>query len=156
LCCFIIQAEDGIRDRNVTGVQTCALPISGDSGSGKSTLLSALAGVLGGDDEGTLRGELTINAEAVGLVLQDPDSQVIASRVGDDVAFGCENLSLPREEIWRRVNQALEMVGLDLSLEHPTARLSGGQKQRLALAGVIAMGAELILLDEPTANLDPQ
>ena len=130
--------------------------LAGDSGSGKSTLLSALAGVLGGDDEGTLRGELTINAAAVGLVLQDPDSQVIASRVGDDVAFGCENLGLPREEIWRRVHQALEMVGLDLSLEHPTARLSGGQKQRLALAGVIAMGAELILLDEPTANLDPQ
>lgn len=130
--------------------------LAGDSGSGKSTLLSALAGVLGGDDEGTLRGELTINAAAVGLVLQDPDSQVIASRVGDDVAFGCENLGLPREEIWRRVHQALEMVGLDLSLEHPTARLSGGQKQRLALAGVIAMGAEVILLDEPTANLDPQ
>lgn len=130
--------------------------LAGDSGSGKSTLLSALAGVLGGDDEGTLRGELTINAAAVGLVLQDPDSQVIASRVGDDVAFGCENLGLPREEIWRRVHQAMEMVGLDLSLEHPTARLSGGQKQRLALAGVIAMGAEVILLDEPTANLDPQ
>ena len=99
--------------------------LAGDSGSGKSTLLSALAGVLGGDDEGTLRGELTINAAAVGLVLQDPDSQVIASRVGDDVAFGCENLGLPREEIWRRVHQAMEMVGLDLSLEHPTARLSG-------------------------------
>ena len=130
--------------------------LAGDSGSGKSTLLSALAGVLGGDDEGTLRGELTINAAAVGLVLQDPDSQVIASRVGDDVAFGCENLGLPREEIWRRVHQAMEMVGLDLRLEHPTARLSGGQKQRLALAGVIAMGAEVILLDEPTANLDPQ
>ena len=72
------------------------------------------------------------------------------------MAFGCENLGLSREEIWRRVHQAMEMVGLDLSLEHPTARLSGGQKQRLALAGVIAMGAEVILLDEPTANLDPQ
>src|SRR5699024_12368182 len=90
--------------------------LAGDSGSGKSTLLSALAGVLGGDDEGTLRGELTINAEAVGLVLQDPDSQVIASRVGDDVAFRCANLGLPREEIWRRVHQSLEMVGLDLSI----------------------------------------
>lgn len=130
--------------------------LAGDSGSGKSTLLAALAGVLGGDDEGTLGGELTINARTVGLVLQDPDSQVIASRVGDDVAFGCENLGLDRDEIWRRVHMALEMVGLNLSIDHPTARLSGGQKQRLALAGVIAMGAEVILLDEPTANLDPQ
>ena len=130
--------------------------LAGDSGSGKSTLMSALAGVLGGDDEGTLRGELVINAATVGLVLQDPDSQVIASRVGDDVAFGCENLGLPRDEIWRRVHEALELVGLNLDIDHPTSRLSGGQKQRLALAGVIAMGAEVILLDEPTANLDPQ
>ncbi|WP_313550884.1 ABC transporter ATP-binding protein [Corynebacterium sp.] len=130
--------------------------LAGDSGSGKSTLMAALAGVLGGDDEGTLLGELTINAANVGLVLQDPDSQVIASRVGDDVAFGCENLGLARDDIWRRVHRSLEMVGLDLDIDHPTARLSGGQKQRLALAGVIAMGAEVILLDEPTANLDPQ
>lgn len=130
--------------------------LAGDSGSGKSTLMAALAGVLGGDDEGTLHGELTINATNVGLVLQDPDSQVIASSVGDDVAFGCENLGIARDEIWRRVHRSLEMVGLELDIDHPTARLSGGQKQRLALAGVIAMGAEVILLDEPTANLDPQ
>lgn len=130
--------------------------LAGDSGSGKSTLLAALAGVLGGDDEGTLVGELHIDASTVGLVLQDPDSQVIASRIGDDVAFGCENLGLERDEIWRRVHAALEMVGLNLDINHPTARLSGGQKQRLALAGVIAMGAEVILLDEPTANLDPE
>jgi energy-coupling factor transport system ATP-binding protein len=130
--------------------------LAGDSGSGKSTLMAALAGALGGDDEGTLHGELTINAANVGLVLQDPDSQVIASRVGDDVAFGCENLGLARDEIWRRVHRSLEMVGLEPDIDHPTARLSGGQKQRLALAGVIAMGAEVILLDEPTANLDPQ
>src|SRR5690625_4049363 len=80
--------------------------LAGGSGSGKSTLLAALAGVLGGDDEGTLGGELTINARTVGLVLQDPDSQVIASRVGDDVAFGCENLGLPREELWRQIGSA--------------------------------------------------
>lgn len=130
--------------------------LAGDSGSGKSTLLAALAGVLGGDDEGTLVGELHIDASTVGLVLQDPDSQVIASRIGDDVAFGCENLGLERDEIWRRVHAALEMVGLNLDINHPTARLSGGQKQRLALAGVIAMGADVILLDEPTASLDPE
>ncbi|MGP6173568.1 ABC transporter ATP-binding protein [Corynebacterium sp. A21] len=132
--------------------------LSGNSGSGKSTLLAALAGVLGDAEDGERQGTLLIDAvdnPTVGLVLQDPDSQVIASRVGDDVAFGCENLGVPPAEIWPRVRRALEMVGLDLPLDHPTAHLSGGQKQRLALAGVIAMGASLILLDEPTANLDP-
>lgn len=137
--------------------------LCGNSGSGKSTLLAAFAGVLGGDDEGTARGQLLLGSAPahsatvpVGLVLQDPDSQVIAARVGDDVAFGCENLGLPREEIWERVHNAMDLVGLDLPLDFPTAHLSGGQKQRLALAGVVAMGAGVILLDEPTANLDPQ
>lgn len=134
----------------------------GASGAGKSTLVHALAGVLGGDDEGDDAGELLVNGCAptrargqVGLVLQDPDSQVVLARVGDDVAFGCENLGLPRDEIWRRVSDALDAVGLDLPLQHPTSQLSGGQKQRLALAGVLAMRPGLLLLDEPTANLDP-
>ncbi|MFC5859706.1 energy-coupling factor ABC transporter ATP-binding protein [Agromyces flavus] len=134
----------------------------GPSGSGKSTLLHALAGVLGGDDEGESVGSLRIDGRPApeargraGLVLQDPDSQVILARVGDDVAFGCENLGVPREEIWRRVADAVDAVGLDLPLDHPTSRLSGGQKQRLALAGAIAMRPGLLLLDEPTANLDP-
>lgn len=129
--------------------------LTGDSGAGKSTLLHAIAGLAGGDEEGALSGELRVDG-TVGMVLQDPDAQVVASRVGDDVAFGCENLGVPREEIWRRVRKALGMVGLDVALDHPTARLSGGQKQRLALAGVLAMGADIIILDEPTANLDPE
>ena len=135
----------------------------GASGSGKSTLLHALAGVLGGDDEGESAGELLIGGADsraarghVGLVLQDPDSQVMLARVGDDVAFGCENLGVPREEIWRRVVESLDAVGLELPLDHPTSELSGGQKQRLALAGVIAMQPGLLLFDEPTANLDPE
>ncbi|MDJ0324512.1 ATP-binding cassette domain-containing protein [Cryobacterium sp. PH31-AA6] len=134
----------------------------GASGAGKSTLLHALAGVLGGDDEGEQHGRLLVNGAEpaaargqAGLLLQDPDSQVILARVGDDVAFGCENLGVPREEIWRRVHEGLEMVGLDVPLDHPTSALSGGQKQRLALAGVLAMRPGLLLLDEPTANLDP-
>lgn len=141
--------------------------LCGDSGSGKSTLLAAIAGVLGGDDEGTRVGEILLEDASghveppgrtisVGLVLQDPDSQVIAARVGDDVAFGCENLAFPRAEIWRRVSAALSMVGPSVDLSFPTEQLSGGQKQRLALAGVIAMGAGMVLLDEPTANLDPE
>ena len=134
----------------------------GPSGSGKSTLLHALAGVHGGDDEGEQRGSLLVDGThpgvgrgRAGLVLQDPDSQVILARVGDDVAFGCENLGVPRDEIWRRVAGALDAVGLDLPLDHPTSALSGGQKQRLALAGALAMRPGLLLLDEPTANLDP-
>nr|WP_246139919.1 ATP-binding cassette domain-containing protein [Protaetiibacter larvae] len=134
----------------------------GASGSGKSTLLAGLAGVLGSDEDGERSGELLIDGVPaaaargrVGLVLQDPESQVVMSRVGDDVAFGCENLGVPREETWRRVDAALAAVGLGLPREHPTERLSGGQKQRLVLAGVLAMRPGLILLDEPTAELDP-
>ncbi|HET8927533.1 MAG TPA: ATP-binding cassette domain-containing protein [Microbacterium sp.] len=134
----------------------------GASGSGKSTLLHGLAGVLGGADEGEQEGELLLDGMPaaslrgrVGLVLQDPDSQAILARVGDDVAFGCENLGVPRAEIWQRVREALDAVGLDVALDRSTSALSGGQKQRLALAGVLAMRPGAILLDEPTANLDP-
>ena len=134
----------------------------GPSGSGKSTLLHALAGVLGADDGGEHSGELTIDGLApsaargrAGLVLQDPESQTVMARVGDDVAFGCENLGVPRAEIWERVPAALDAVGLTVPFSHPTAELSGGQKQRLALAGALAMRPGLLLLDEPTANLDP-
>ncbi|WP_226081820.1 ABC transporter ATP-binding protein [Mycetocola spongiae] len=134
----------------------------GASGAGKSTFMHALAGVVGGDDEGESHGTLTVDGVPPaslrgrsGLVLQDPDSQMILARVGDDVAFGCENLGVPREQIWPRVSRALGDVGLDLPLDHLSSRLSGGQKQRLALAGVLAMNPGLILLDEPTANLDP-
>lgn len=134
----------------------------GASGAGKSTLVHALAGVLGGDDDGEHDGRLLLDGAPpaaargrAGLVLQDQDSQVILSTVGDDVAFGCENLGVPRVQIWERVHDALEAVGLDLPLNHSTSVLSGGQKQRLALAGVLAMRPGLLLLDEPTANLDP-
>jgi len=134
----------------------------GPSGAGKSTLLHALAGVLHDDDGESRLGELLLDGVPpeqargrAGLVQQDPESQVVLSRIGDDTAFGLENLAVPRERIWPRVREALDRVGLDLPLEHPTSALSGGQKQRLALAGAVAMEPGLLLLDEPTANLDP-
>ena len=134
----------------------------GPSGSGKSTLLRGMAGVLGDDRDGVTEGVLLVDGGApaaqrgrAGLVLQDPEAQIILSRVGDDVAFGCENLGVAPEAMADRVRDALADVGLTLPVGHPTARLSGGQKQRLALAGVLAMAPGLILLDEPTANLDP-
>ena len=129
--------------------------ISGDSGSGKSTLLAVIAKLIDDSEDGSKTGTLEVNG-TVGMVLQDPEAQTILSRVGDDVAFGAENLGIPRDEIWRRVEASLGAVGLDLPLDHPTSRLSGGQKQRLALAGVLAMGADILVLDEPTANLDPR
>ncbi|CAN5297387.1 ATP-binding cassette domain-containing protein [soil metagenome] len=151
-----------LRDVDLTIEPGERVLLLGPSGSGKSTLVHALAGVLGGADEGETTGALTLDGSPpnaargrAGLVLQDPESQTVMARIGDDVAFGCENLGVPRDEIWRRVPAALEAVGLTLPLAHPTAELSGGQKQRLALAGALAMRPGLLLLDEPTANLDP-
>ncbi|WP_144793278.1 ABC transporter ATP-binding protein [Microbacterium paludicola] len=135
----------------------------GASGAGKSTLLAGLAGVLGDADEGERTGSLSVDGAApesrrgrTGLVMQDPEAGVVLSKVGDDVAFGCENLGIPASEIPTRVASAMDAVGLDVPLHRPTKELSGGQKQRLVLAGVLAMRPGLLLLDEPTANLDPE
>ncbi len=142
--------------------------VVGPSGAGKSTLLRAVAAVLpdepdATDDtaaevEGTLLVDGTDPRDArgrVGLVMQDPEAHTVMSRIGDDVAFGCENAGVPRAETWERVRDALEVVGLDLPLDRSTAQLSGGQRQRLALAGVLAMQPGALVLDEPCANLDP-
>jgi energy-coupling factor transport system ATP-binding protein len=125
----------------------------GASGAGKSTLLLALAGLLdptGGEAEGELRVE-----GRAGLVLQDPETQLVMARAGDDVAFGLENRCVPTAEIWPRVHRALADVGFPYPEDRATAALSGGEKQRLAIAGILALRPLVLLLDEPTANLDP-
>ncbi|MEV1332464.1 ABC transporter ATP-binding protein [Micromonospora costi] len=133
----------------------------GPSGAGKSTLLAALAGLLP-EDSGEQEGTVEIDGldprkgrERVGVVFQDPESQLVMARCGDDVAFGLENRGVPAEEIWPRVDEALRRVGFPYHRERPTAALSGGEQQRLALAGALALRPGLLLLDEPTANLDP-
>ena len=133
----------------------------GASGAGKSTLLAALAGLLP-EDSGTAEGTVTIDGlapdkarERVGIVFQDPRSQLVMARAGDDVAFGLENRGVPEPEIWPRVDEALQRVGFGYPRTRRTDALSGGEQQRLALAGALALRPRLLLLDEPTANLDP-
>ena len=133
----------------------------GPSGAGKSTLLAALAGLLPADS-GESAGTVEIDGldprkarERTGIVFQDPQTQMVMARSGDDVAFGLENRGVPAAQIWPRVSDALDRVGFPYPITRPTAALSGGEAQRLALAGVLALRPGLVLLDEPTANLDP-
>ncbi|MGK5112585.1 ABC transporter ATP-binding protein [Geodermatophilus sp. CPCC 205506] len=135
--------------------------LTGPSGAGKSTLLHALAGVLG-PDAGDAEGELTVDGRPArearartAIVFQDPDSQLVMTRAGDDVAFGLENTGTPPALIWPAVDRALAEVGFPFGRDRATAALSGGQKQRLVLAGALAGRPGLLLLDEPTAQLDP-
>jgi energy-coupling factor transport system ATP-binding protein len=135
----------------------------GPSGAGKSTLLTGLAGLLdqagGGESEGELLvfgAPAPLSRERVGMLFQDPESEIVMGRAGDDVAFGLENRCIPADQIPGRVDAALAAVEFPYPVEHRTAALSGGEKQRLALAGTLALGPNLLLLDEPTANLDPE
>ncbi|MDQ7902962.1 ABC transporter ATP-binding protein [Phytohabitans sp. ZYX-F-186] len=125
----------------------------GASGAGKSTLLAALAGLLAADS-GEREGTVEVDGR-VGIVFQDPETQIVMARAGDDVAFGLENHAVPPAAIWSRVDGALARVGFPYGRDRSTAALSGGEQQRLALAGALALRPDVLLLDEPTANLDP-
>mgnify|MGYP000910287141 CR=1 FL=1 len=138
--------------------------IIGHNGSGKSTLAKLFNGLLL-PQSGQIQvdGKLTADPEQnwqirqqVGLVFQNPDNQLIATIVEEDVAFGPENLGLPPREIRARVAQSLSQVGMEDYRLHAPHLLSGGQKQRVAIAGILAMGPQYLVLDEPTAMLDPQ
>ncbi|EWT00799.1 ABC transporter ATP-binding protein, partial [Intrasporangium oryzae NRRL B-24470] len=135
--------------------------LAGPSGSGKSTLLRALAGLLLTADSGELSGSVRVDGAdpqhspgSVGLVLQDPGAGVVASTVGRDVAFGLENVAVPRSQMPERVVAALDEVGLAIPPTSAPSTLSGGESQRLALAGALVMEPGVLLLDEPTAMLD--
>ena len=144
--------------------------ILGHNGSGKSTLAKLLNMVI--DDYDFLEGKITIDGvditgediteddiyelrKKVGMVFQNPDNQLVATIVEEDIAFGPENLGVPREEIRRRVDEALATVNMTEFARHEPHRLSGGQKQRVAIAGIIAMMPECMIFDESTAMLDP-
>ena len=137
--------------------------VLGHNGSGKSTLAKHFNSILlptGGkvyvDGMDTADEELLLSIRrTVGMVFQNPDNQIVANVVEEDVAFAPENLGVPPEEIRRRVDDALKAVGMYEFREHAPHLLSGGQKQRIAIAGVIAMQPRCIVLDEPTAMLDP-
>ena len=135
----------------------------GPSGAGKSTLLLGLAGLLDASGGGQEAGSIRLDGanprrvrDRAGIVFQDADTQLVMGTAGDDVAFGLENRGVPIEAIWPRVDAALEAVQFRYGRERRTNALSGGEKQRLALAGILAMRPGLLLLDEPTANLDPE
>ena len=137
--------------------------VLGHNGSGKSTLAKHMNAVLlptGGkvyvDGMDTWDEEVLLEIRRrVGMVFQNPDNQIVANVVEEDVAFGPENLGVPTEEIRRRVDAALKAVGMESFLLHAPHNLSGGQKQRIAIAGIIAMEPKCIVLDESTAMLDP-
>ncbi|MCI8888802.1 MAG: energy-coupling factor transporter ATPase [Hungatella sp.] len=137
--------------------------ILGHNGSGKSTFAKQINGILT-PTEGTVwvSGMNTADEEAIweirkkaGMVFQNPDNQIIGNVVEEDVGFGPENMGIPTEDIWRRVDESLEAVGMTAYRYKSPNKLSGGQKQRVAIAGVMAMRPECIILDEPTAMLDP-
>ena len=137
--------------------------VLGHNGSGKSTLAKHINALfLPSKGEVLVNGRSTLDEDSVllirreaGMVFQNPDNQMIANVIEEEVAFGPENLGVPTEEIWERVADSLERVGMTAYRMHSPDRLSGGQKQRVAIAGIVAMKPQCIILDEPTAMLDP-
>lgn len=143
------------------------LLIAGSSGCGKTTLARCVNGLIPRSYRGERQGKVLLHgkdvsemqiaevAQVVGTLLQDPERQIVASNVFNEIAFGPENLGLPRQEIMERVEQALKRLNIEYLSERETFNLSGGEKQKVALAGVLAMNPSILMLDEPLASLDP-
>ncbi len=165
---YPLRREPAIRNVSFRVAQGETLLILGPSGSGKSTLALALDGLIPHDIEAEVSGTIrvagidTLNASPgeitrrVGVVFQDPEAQFCTLTVADEVAFGLENLGIPRADMDTRIKEALATVGMSGMGGRSLRRLSGGEKQRLALAAILAMRPDILILDEPTANLDPQ
>jgi energy-coupling factor transport system ATP-binding protein len=161
------RAEPTIQDITFEIPAGEVLLVAGASGSGKTTLIRCLNGLAPRSYKGDLGGSIRLLgqdtrgqklaqlSQQVGTVLQDPERQILGARVANEVAFGLENLGLPREEILARIEQALEALGILHLRQRETFSLSGGEKQKVALAGILAMRPSLLLLDEPLASLDP-
>ena len=159
----VTQVSRAIDDVNIRMEEGSFVAILGHNGSGKSTLAKHLNAILvptGGsvwvDGKDTRKPEELWNVrQTAGMVFQNPDNQIIGTVVEEDVGFGPENLGVPKDEIWTRVEDSLRSVGMLNYRHHSPNKLSGGQKQRVAIAGVVAMEPKCIVLDEPTAMLDP-
>jgi energy-coupling factor transport system ATP-binding protein len=161
------RTEPALKDLCLTVPAGEVLLVAGASGCGKSTLIRCINGLIPRSYKGELSGSLTIYdkdvrtlslakiSQMVGTVLQDPERQILGTKVISEVAFGLENLGLPRPEILERVDEALAYLKISHLRDRETFHLSGGEKQKVALAGVLAMRPGLILLDEPLASLDP-
>ncbi len=159
----IIEENSALDGVNIEVEEGQFIAILGHNGSGKSTFARHINAMLT-PDEGTLyvngwdtkdESKIWDIRQNAGMVFQNPDNQIIATMVEEDVGFGPENLGVPTEEIWERVDKALSAVGMLEYRHHSPTKLSGGQKQRVAIAGVVAMKPKCIVLDEPTAMLDP-
>lgn len=155
--------KEALRDVTLSIEAGTFVAVLGHNGSGKSTLAKHINALflpskgqvlVDGRDTKDSANVLLIRREA-GMVFQNPDNQMIANVVEEEVAFGPENIGVPTEEIWERVADSLERVGMTAYRMHSPDRLSGGQKQRVAIAGIVAMKPQCIILDEPTAMLDP-
>jgi energy-coupling factor transport system ATP-binding protein len=139
------------------------IAIIGPNGSGKSTLAKTINGLIEANSGEVIIEGIPLNAETVwdvrkkiGMVFQNPDNQFVGSTVQDDVAFGLENVGIPREEMVKRVADAVAAVNMADFMDKEPARLSGGQKQRVAIAGIVALSPDIIILDEATTMLDPE
>ena len=159
----VIGTSRAIDEVNVEVMEGQFIAILGHNGSGKSTfakhinaILTPTAGTMWVNGRDTRQPEELWNVrQSAGMVFQNPDNQIIGTVVEEDVGFGPENLGVPTDEIWKRVEESLKSVGMIEYRHHSPNKLSGGQKQRVAIAGVIAMRPKCIVLDEPTAMLDP-
>lgn len=156
-----------LRDINLSVEKGEFIGITGPTGAGKSTLACCLNGIIPHFQGGDVRGRINLQgvsifnkstaqiSRLVGSVFQDPEAQIISSEVEQELAFGLENLGLPPREIEKRITETLELAGISELRHRSTIALSGGQKQRVAIASALAMQPEILLLDEPTSELDP-